>query len=97
MQGCAVVEIGHESEGGGRHRVGWARLAGDTGRAAACMAQRPASADCGVPASEVLMIGDTYRADVAGPQAAGMRARLLDRRGRAGTTENSWRTLDGLV
>lgn len=32
---------------------------------------------------EVLMVGDTYSADVAGPQQFGMHAALLDRHGRA--------------
>lgn len=51
----------------------------------------------GVPASEVLMVGDTYRTDVAGAQAAGLHARLLDRVGRGSSAISSWSTLNALV
>lgn len=37
----------------------------------------------GVDASEAVMVGDSYRADVAGARSAGMDARLLDRAGDA--------------
>jgi HAD superfamily hydrolase (TIGR01509 family) len=38
----------------------------------------------GVPASQVLFVGDAPRSDVLGPQAAGMAALLVDRAGRYG-------------
>lgn len=51
----------------------------------------------GVPASEVLMIGDTYRTDVAGPQAVGMKAQLLDRRKISFVAADSWPTLEAVL
>lgn len=48
----------------------------------------------GVPAGDVLMVGDTYRTDVAGPQAAGLKGQLLDRR--RIRTEAAWSTLEAL-
>ncbi len=51
----------------------------------------------GLPADEVLMVGDTYRNDVAGARAVGLQARLLDRRGREGDPADCWSTLDALI
>lgn len=51
----------------------------------------------GLSADEVLMVGDTYRTDVAGPLAVGLRARLLDRGNRDNNATVCWSTLEALV
>ena len=43
------------------------------------LAYRAAIASAGCPAGEILFVGDTYEADVAGPQRAGMQALLVRR------------------
>lgn len=47
----------------------------------------------GLSAEGVLMVGDNYNADVAGPIAAGMSAKLLKRRQTLAASENSLLTL----
>lgn len=42
------------------------------------------SAGLNLPPKQILMVGDTWSADVEGPRAAGMQARLIDRSGRSG-------------
>lgn len=49
-----------------------------------------------VPPSSVLMVGDSYRADVEGPRAAGMQAMHLVRRGGGGDIGTLDRLLDRL-
>lgn len=49
-----------------------------------------------VPPSAVLMVGDSYRADVEGPRAAGMQAMHLVRRGGGGDIGTLERLLDWL-
>lgn len=53
----------------------------------------------GLPATEVLMVGDTWRCDYAGAQAAGLKALHLDRRGNATEEQRaaSLRTLGDLL
>lgn len=53
-----------------------------------------ATRELGVPTTTVLMVGDTYRTDVAGPLAIGMRAQQVDRERLGGS---SWSTLKPLL
>ncbi|MGQ5273799.1 HAD family hydrolase [Xanthomonas arboricola pv. corylina] len=48
-----------------------------------------------VPEDSVLMVGDTYTADVEGPRNAGLKAKLLDRSGKE--LKGSWATLEMLL
>lgn len=58
---------------------------------------RLAAAELGVPTEKILMVGDTYRADVAGPRAAGLKAQLLDRSRTDIVAADSWPTLEALL
>lgn len=51
---------------------------------------------CGVPASQILMVGDDAEHDVAGPEASGMNAILIDRDSTLSNVR-SIRTLEKLV
>ncbi len=58
---------------------------------------RMAARQLGVPVAAVLMVGDTHRTDVAGPQAAGLKALLLDRRQISPASGDSLPSLEALL
>ena len=60
----------------------WSFAAGIAKPSPAVYAQ--VSAGLSLAPAQILMVGDTWSADVEGPRAAGMQARLIDRSGRSG-------------